>query len=45
MSKTFHSITIDGLNIFYQKAGSRKNLTIVLHGYPASFQMYRDLNY
>ena len=41
---TFHTINVDGLNIFYREAGSRENPTLVLlHGYPASSHMYRDL--
>jgi len=41
---SYKTITIDGLNIFYREAGSKTNPTIVLlHGYPASSHMYRDL--
>ena len=41
---TYNAISIDGINIFYREAGSRTNPTIVLlHGYPASSHMYRDL--
>ena len=41
---TFHTINVDGLNIFYREAGSRENPTLVLlHGYPASSHMYRNL--
>jgi len=41
---TYNTISIDGLNIFYREAGSKENPTIVLlHGYPASSHMYREL--
>jgi pimeloyl-ACP methyl ester carboxylesterase len=41
---TYNTLSIDGLNIFYREAGSRENPTIVLlHGYPASSHMYREL--
>ncbi|MBW4657978.1 MAG: alpha/beta hydrolase [Drouetiella hepatica Uher 2000/2452] len=44
MPTTFHTIAIEGLNIFYREAGSKDKPTIVLlHGYPASSHMYRDL--
>ncbi len=34
---TFHTIKIDGLDIFYREAGSRNNPTILLlHGFPTS---------
>jgi len=35
---------VDGLNIFYREAGSSSQPTIVLlHGFPSSSHMYRDL--
>ena len=41
---TYHTLEVDGLNIFYREAGSSDRPTIVLlHGYPASSHMYRDL--
>jgi pimeloyl-ACP methyl ester carboxylesterase len=41
---TYNTISIDGLNIFYREAGAKDKSTIVLlHGYPASSHMYRDL--
>ncbi len=41
---TYNTISIDGLNIFYREAGSKENPTIVLlHGYPASSHMFREL--
>ncbi|NJO42677.1 MAG: alpha/beta hydrolase [Cyanobacteria bacterium RU_5_0] len=44
MSTTFHTISIDGLNIFYREAGSKENPTILLlHGFPTSSHMFRNL--
>ncbi len=41
---TYRTISVDGLDIFYREAGSPENPTLVLlHGYPASSHMYRDL--
>ncbi|BAY50501.1 alpha/beta hydrolase fold protein (plasmid) [Scytonema sp. HK-05] len=41
---TFHTISIDGLDIFYREAGSRDNPTILLlHGFPTSSHMFRNL--
>jgi len=41
---TFHTISIDGLDIFYREAGSRSNPTILLlHGFPSSSHMFRNL--
>ncbi len=41
---TYRTIAIDGLDIFYRQAGSRDNPTIwLLHGYPASSHMFRNL--
>ncbi len=41
---TYNTMTIDGLNLFYREVGSKDKPTIVLlHGYPASSHMYRDL--
>lgn len=44
-SPTLHkTITVDGLQIFYREAGPKHAPTIVLlHGFPASSFMYRDL--
>ena len=44
-SPTFYkTITIDGLRIFYREAGPKHAPTILLlHGFPASSFMYRDL--
>ena len=40
----FKTVKVDGLNIFYREAGNRKNPTILLlHGFPSSSHMYRDL--
>jgi hypothetical protein len=46
MSKltTYHTVEIDGLNLFYRQAGTKDRPTIVLlHGLPSSSHMYRDL--
>jgi pimeloyl-ACP methyl ester carboxylesterase len=41
---TFHTVSIDGLDIFYREAGSRENPTILLlHGFPTSSHMFRNL--
>jgi len=41
---TYQTIEVDNLNIFYREAGDKNHPTIVLlHGYPASSHMYRDL--
>ncbi len=41
---TYHTIQIDGLNIFYREAGDPARPTIVLlHGFPSSSHMFRDL--
>jgi len=41
---TYHTIAIDGLDIFYREAGSRDNPTILLlHGFPTSSHMFRNL--
>jgi pimeloyl-ACP methyl ester carboxylesterase len=40
----YRTETIDGLDIFYREAGSRSKPTILLlHGFPASSFMFRDL--
>ncbi|MFL9458845.1 alpha/beta fold hydrolase [Tolypothrix bouteillei VB521301_2] len=41
---TFHTVSVDGLNIFYREAGDRNNPTILLlHGFPTSSHMFRNL--
>ena len=41
---TYHTVLIDGLDIFYREAGSRDNPTILLlHGFPTSSHMFRNL--
>ena len=40
----FKTIKIDGLDVFYREAGDPKKPTILLlHGFPSSSHMYRDL--
>ncbi|MFI9212752.1 alpha/beta fold hydrolase [Streptomyces sp. NPDC053253] len=39
-----HTVTIDGLDVFYREAGDPANPTLVLlHGFPSSSHMYRGL--
>ena len=41
---TFHTVLVNGLEIFYREAGSRDHPTILLlHGFPASSHMFRNL--
>ncbi|MBY0506817.1 MAG: alpha/beta hydrolase [Bryobacteraceae bacterium] len=41
---TYHYQKVGGVNIFYREAGSPTKPTVVLlHGYPSSSHMYRDL--
>ena len=41
---TYHHADIEGYKIFYREAGSPQNPTIVLlHGFPSSSHMFRDL--
>jgi pimeloyl-ACP methyl ester carboxylesterase len=41
---TYNKIKIDGLDIFYREAGQRDKPTLLLlHGFPASSFMFRDL--
>ena len=43
-STTYNTMKVDGLNIFYREAGAKDAPTIVLlHGYPTSSHMYRNL--
>ena len=40
----YHTIQIDGLDIFYREAGNPQNPTILLlHGFPSSSHMFRNL--
>ncbi|GAA6619247.1 alpha/beta fold hydrolase [Scytonema sp. NUACC26] len=40
----YHTVEVDGLNIFYREAGAKDNPTILLlHGFPTSSHMYRNL--
>lgn len=41
---TYHYATIDGIKVFYREAGDPKKPTILLlHGYPSSSHMFREL--
>jgi pimeloyl-ACP methyl ester carboxylesterase len=40
----FKTVKVKGINIFFREAGKRENPTILLlHGFPSSSHMYRDL--
>lgn len=40
----YHTVPIDGMNIFYREAGSKDRPAIVLlHGFPTSSHMFRNL--
>jgi len=40
----YRSTTVDGLNVFYREAGDpRKPTILLLHGFPTSSQMFRNL--
>lgn len=44
MKTTFNTANINGVEIFYREAGDKNNPTLVLlHGYPTSSHMYRNL--
>ena len=41
---TYHTATVDGLELFYREAGPPDAPTIVLlHGFPSSSHMFRNL--
>jgi len=41
---TYHTIKVKGLNIFYREAGNpEKPAILLLHGFPSSSHMYRNL--
>ncbi|MCV7156660.1 alpha/beta fold hydrolase [Mycolicibacterium brisbanense] len=43
-STRYHTVTIDGLDVFYREAGDRANPTLLLlHGFPSSSHMFRNL--
>jgi pimeloyl-ACP methyl ester carboxylesterase len=43
-SVIYKTISVDGVKIFYCEAGSPSNpLILLLHGFPSSSHMYRDL--
>jgi pimeloyl-ACP methyl ester carboxylesterase len=43
-SVRYKKVTVDGLSIFYREAGSPSKPTLLLlHGFPTSSQMFRDL--
>src|SRR5678809_1491419 len=43
-NQQFRTVSVDGINIFYREAGNKNNPAILmLHGFPSSSHMYRDL--
>ncbi|WP_042159628.1 alpha/beta fold hydrolase [Paenibacillus gorillae] len=41
---TYHSLEIEGLEVFYRKAGNpEKPVILLLHGFPSAGHMFRDL--
>ena len=43
-TQNFKTVKVDGLDIFYREAGDKNKPTILLlHGFPSSSHMYRDL--
>ena len=41
---TYHSVNVDGLEVFYRKSGDSSHPTLLLlHGFPTSGHMFRDL--
>ena len=41
---TYHSVNVDGLDVFYRKAGNpAAPALLLLHGFPTSSHMFRDL--
>jgi pimeloyl-ACP methyl ester carboxylesterase len=43
-SPTYHRIDIDGHEVFFREAGdSTKPTLLLLHGFPSSSHMFRDL--
>ena len=38
-----HTATIDGLDVFYREAGDPSRPTLLLHGFPSSSHMFRNL--
>lgn len=44
LSTRYHTVSIDGLDVFYREAGDRSNPTLLLlHGFPSSSHMFRNL--
>ncbi len=44
MTVRFHTVAVDGTDIFYREAGDRSRPTILLlHGFPTASHMFRDL--
>jgi pimeloyl-ACP methyl ester carboxylesterase len=44
MMPTFHTVSVDGLKMFYREAGEPNAPSVLLlHGFPTSSHMYREL--
>ena len=44
MATHYHTLTIDGTDVFYREDGPRDApVVLLLHGFPSSSRMYRDL--
>ncbi|AET57169.1 hydrolase, alpha/beta fold family protein [Paenibacillus terrae HPL-003] len=41
---TYHSLEVEGINVFYRKAGNpNKPVILLLHGFPSASHMFREL--
>lgn len=44
VATTYHTVNVDGVDIFYREAGSKERPTVLLlHGFPTSSHMFRNL--
>ena len=44
MTTRHHTVSVDGVDVFYREAGPKDGPTILLlHGFPSSSHMFRDL--
>jgi pimeloyl-ACP methyl ester carboxylesterase len=44
MGPTYRTVLVDGLKVFYREAGGQHApVVLLLHGFPTSSHMYRDL--
>jgi hypothetical protein len=42
-SISYHTVEIDGLDVFYREAGPADAATVLLHGFPSSSRMWEPL--